>query len=162
MHSRAETVRLMAQARGSAAPAGGLALQAARLGANFSVIDEISPQAAKRLDEYRDATPAYMTDYLRNLVLLEAHDRAATGELGPKFSAYNTALSAHRMATETYLEAFRLWQAGAGLQPKQPAPPPVAPINGLNPIQIALRITALEDILRDTLIYERDILNRNR
>lgn len=40
--SRAETVRLMAQARGSAAPAGGLAQQAARLGANLSLIEKVS------------------------------------------------------------------------------------------------------------------------
>lgn len=103
-----------------------------------------------------------MTDFLRNLALLERHDRAATGELGPKFAIYSAALASHRRATVAYLEAFRLWQAGAGLQPEQPAPPPTAPINGLDPIQIALRITAIEDILRDALIYERDILNRNR
>ncbi|MCH8166970.1 MAG: hypothetical protein IIC03_03465 [Proteobacteria bacterium] len=63
---------------------------------------------------------------------------------------------------ETYLEAFRLWQAGAGPQPEPPAAPPQAPILGLDPIQVSLRIVALEDILRDALIYERDILNRNR
>ncbi|HUS52731.1 MAG TPA: hypothetical protein VMY41_01835 [Thermohalobaculum sp.] len=160
--AHAGTVRLMAQARGSAAPASGLALRAARLGANLSFIDKISPEAVDRLAAYQDATPAYMADFLRNLALLEAHDRAATGELGQRFSAYEAALTSHQRATEVYLEAFRLWQAGAGPQPAQPAPPPTAPIHGLDPIQIALRITALEDILRDALIYERNILNRNR
>jgi hypothetical protein len=43
-----------------------------------------------------------------------------------------------------------------------PAPPSPAPVYGLDPIQTALRIIALEDILRDALVYERDILNRNR
>ncbi|MHA1528284.1 MAG: hypothetical protein ACTSVG_04650, partial [Alphaproteobacteria bacterium] len=47
-------------------------------------------------------------------------------------------------------------------KPEPPAAPPQAPILGLDPIQVSLRITALEDILRDALIYERDILNRNR
>jgi hypothetical protein len=159
---RAGTVRLMAQARGSAAPTSGLALLAARLGTSLSLVNEISPGAAERLAEYRDATPAYMADFLRNLALLEAQDRTATDALGPRFAAYEAALASHRSATEAYLEAFRLWQGGAGLQPVQPPPPPTAPINGLDPIQTALRITALEDILRDTLIYERDILNRNR
>ncbi len=62
----------------------------------------------------------------------------------------------------TYLAAIRLWQAGAGPQPAQPGAPPQAPIFGLDPTQLSLRIVALEDILRDALIYERDILNRNR
>lgn len=160
--ARAKTVWLMAQARGSAAPASGLALRVAELGTDLSVVDKISPEAAEQLAEYRDATPAYMSDFLRNLALLEAHDRAATGAIGEKFTTYTTALATHRTAIEAYLEEFRLWQAGAGPQPVQPIPPPTAPIDGLDPIQIALRITALEDILRDALIYERDILNRNR
>jgi hypothetical protein len=160
--SRAETVRLMAQARGSAVPSSGLGLRAAQLGVSLSIVDELAPKAAERLTEYGDATPAYMVDFLRNLALLEAHDRAATGELGPKFVAYKTALAAHHTATVAYLDAFRLWQAAAGPQPTQPPPPPKAQIIELDPIQIALRITALEDILRDALIYERDILNRNR
>ena len=160
--SRAETVRLLAQARGSAAPASGLALRVARLGASLSLVDKISPEAAEQLAEYRDATPAYMTDFLRDLARLEAHDRVATGDLGPKFAAHEAALASHQAATEAYLAAFRLWQTGAGPKPEQPAPPLTAPINGFDPIQIALRITALEDILRDALIYERDILNRDR
>jgi hypothetical protein len=160
--SRAETVRLMAQARGSAVPAGGPTLLAARLGADLSLVDELSPEASAQLAEYRDATPAYMTDFLRNLAMLEAHDRAATAGVGEKFAAYETALASHETATEVYLQAFRLWQTGAGPKPEQPAPPPTTPVNGLDPIQISLRITALEDILRDALIYERDILNRNR
>lgn len=160
--ARAETVRLMAQSRGSAAPAGGLALRAARLGTSLSLVEEISPDAAERLDEYRDATPAYMADYLRNLALLEAHDRAATGDAAARNRAYESALAAHRLEMEAYLEAFRLWQAGTGRQPAQPAPPPKPPIQGLDPIQVALRVTAIEDILRDALIYERDILNRDR
>ena len=102
-----------------------------------------------------------MVDYLRNLALLEAHDRAATGDQGAKQAAHAAALAAHQGALEAYLGAFRLWQAGAGPQPTAPAPPPLAPIFGLDPIQVALRITALEDILRDVLVYERDILNRN-
>jgi len=160
--ARAETVRLMSQARGSAVPTSGLLLRAARLGAGLSLAEEIAPKRAERLAEYQDATPAYMVDYLRNLALLEAHDRAATGDQRAKMAAHAAALAAHQGAMEAYLEAFRLWQAGAGPQPAQPAPPPRAPIFGLDPIQVALRITALEDILRDVLVYERDILNRNR
>jgi hypothetical protein len=160
--ARAETVRLMAQARGSAVPTSGLLLRAARLGASLSLAEKIAPEGAERLAEYQDATPAYMADYLRNLALLEAHDRAATGDQSTKNAAYEAALASHRSAMETYLEAFRLWQAGAGSQPEQPAAPPQAPILGLDPVQISLRIVALEDILRDALVYERDILNRNR
>jgi len=160
--ARAETVRLMAQARGSAVPFSGLILRAARLGASLSLADGISAQGAERLAEYQDATPAYMTDYLRNLARLEAHDRAVTGDQSASFAAYDAALASHQSAMETYLEAFRLWQAGAGPQPEPPAAPPRAPILGLDPTQVSLRIVALEDILRDALIYERDILNRNR
>ncbi|MCH8166710.1 MAG: hypothetical protein IIC03_02100, partial [Proteobacteria bacterium] len=65
--ARAATVRLMAQARGSAAPASGLMLRLARLGAGLSLAEEIAPAGAERLAEYQDATPAYMEDYLRNL-----------------------------------------------------------------------------------------------
>ncbi len=160
--ARAETVRLMAQARGSAVPTSGMILRAARLGASLSLAQEISAEGAERLAEYQDATPAYMTDYLRNLALLETHDHAATGDQSAKTAAYKAALASHQSAMEAYLEAFRLWQAGAGALPVPPAAPPPAPILDLDPIQISLRITALEDILRDALIYERDILNRNR
>ena len=160
--ARAETVRLMAQARGSAVPTSGLLLRVASLGASLSLAGEIAPAGAERLAEYQDATPAYMKDYLRNLALLESHDRAATGDQGTKYAAYDAALASHQSAMESYLEAFRRWQAGAGPQPVPPAAPPQAPIQGLDPIQVSLRITALEDILRDALIYERDILNRNR
>ena len=103
-----------------------------------------------------------MADYLRNLTLLEAHDRAATGNQSAKRAAHAAALADHQGAMEAYLDAFGLWQAGAGPQPSPSAPRQQAPVLGLNPIQIALRITALEDILCDALIYERDILNRNR
>jgi hypothetical protein len=137
-------------------------LHAARLVGGLSLAEEIAPERAERLAEYQDATPAYMKDYLRNLALLEAHDRVATGDESAKYAAYDAALASHHSAMEAYLEAFRRWQAGAGPQPVPPAAPPQAPIHGLDPIQISLRITALEDILRDALIYERDILNRNR
>jgi hypothetical protein len=160
--ARAETVRLMSQARGSAIATSGLLLRAARLGAGLSLAQEISPDGAERLAEYEDATPAYMADYLRNLALLEAHDRAATGDRSAKVAAHAAALAAHQGATEAYLDAFRLWQSGAGPQPIPPAPPPPAPVFGLDPIQVSLRMTALEDILRDVLVYERDILNRDR
>ena len=153
----------MSQARGSAVPTSGLILRAARLGAGLSLAREISPEGAEQLAEYQDATPAYMVDYLRNLALLEAHDSAATGgDQSAKHVAYQAALEIHQIGMEAYLEAFRLWQAGAGPQPSPPAPPPQPPILGLDPVQVSLRITALEDILRDALIYERDILNRNR
>ena len=123
--ARAETVRLMSQARGSAAPTSGLLLRAARLGAGLSLAQEIAPDGAERLAEYQDATPAYMVDYLRNLALLEAHDRAATGDQSAKQAAHAAALAAHQGALEAYLDAFRLWQAGAGPQPAAPAPPPL-------------------------------------
>jgi hypothetical protein len=160
--ARAATVRLMSQARGSATPSSGLILRAARLSAGFSLAREIAPDGAEMLVEYQDATPAYMADYLRNLALLEAHDRAATGDQSAKHAAYQAALEAHQMGMETYLEAFRLWQAGTGPQPSPPALAPQPPVLGLDPTQVSLRITVLEDILRDALIYERDILNRNR
>jgi hypothetical protein len=162
LSARAETVRLMAQARGSAVPTSGLLLRAARLGAGLSLAQEITPEGAERLAEYQDATPAYMADYLRNLALLETHDRAATGDQSAKEVAHAAALAAHQAEMEAYLEAFRLWQAGAGAQPAQPSAPPAPPVMGLDPVQISLRITALEDILRDALVYERDILNRDR
>lgn len=160
--ARAGTVRLMSQARGSAAPSRGFILRAARLSAGLSLAREIAPDGAGRLVEYQDATPAYMADYLRNLALLEAHDKAATGDQSTKHAAYQTSLAAHQMGMEAYLNAFLLWQAGTGPQPSPPAPAPQPPAFGLDPTQVSLRITALEDILRDALIYERDILNRNR
>jgi len=159
---RAATVRLMAQARGSAAAPAGLALHLAALASRLPQAADIAPQAAERLAEYAEATPAYMEDYLRNLAALEGHDRAATGGGAARVAAYQAALAAHETAMQAYLEAFRRWQVGEGPRPDLPAPPPQAPVLGLDPIQVALRQTALEDILRDALIYERDILNRNR
>ena len=159
--ARAETVRLMAQARGSAVQPGGLIMHVARLGAGTALAEEVSPGAAERLAEYRDATAAYMEDYLRNLRLLEEQDRAF-GNQAERLAAYEAALAGHRDAVASYLEAFKLWQAGQGPRPEQPPAAPKAPARGLAPAQVSLRITALEDILRDTLIYERDILNRNR
>lgn len=159
--ARAETVRLMAQARGSAIQPGGLVMHLARLGAGSALAEQVSPEAGERLAEYRDATVGYMADYLRNLRLLEEGDRAA-GNAAERHAAYQSALAEHRDAVAAYLEAFRRWQAGDGPQPEQPPAAPEPPGRGLEPAQVSLRITALEDILRDTLVYERDILNRNR
>ena len=159
--ARAETIRLMAQARGSAVPPAGLVTRLARLGAEAALPDKVAPEAVERLAEYRDATAAYMKDYLRNLRRLEELDRAA-GNRAERVARYETALAEHRGAVERYLDAFRLWQAGKGPQPEQPPAAPEPPAPGLDRSQVSLRLTALEDILRDTLIYERDILNRNR
>lgn len=161
--AKAETVRLMAEARGSAAlPPTGLAGLIARRSAGLPQLPDAVPEVAGRLVEYRDATPAYMADYLRNLGLLAAQDRAATGDAAERIAAYEAALDAHRRSMEAYLDAFRAWQAGAGPRPAEPPTAPAAPVTGLDPIHVALRRTAIEDILRDALIYERDILNRNR
>ncbi|MDH3669072.1 MAG: hypothetical protein OEN23_19325 [Paracoccaceae bacterium] len=164
--ARAETIRLMAEARSSAVPPSGLARRfaalAVRIAGDGLPLPERTREISERLNEYNEATPAYMADYLRNLGALEAHDRAATGDQGGKIAAHQAALAAHRDQTAAYLDAFRLWQRGAGPQPAQPAPPPAAPRLGHDPDCIALRLTALEDILRDTLVYERDILNRAR
>jgi hypothetical protein len=159
--ARAETVRLMAQARGSAVQPGGQLMYVARLGAGTALAEEVSPEATERLAEYRDATAAYMEDYLRNLRRLEDADRAS-GNHADRLAAYDAALAEHQDAVARYLEAFKLWQAGQGPRPEQPPAAPEAPSRGLEPDHVSLRITALEDILRDTLIYERDILNRNR
>jgi hypothetical protein len=159
---RAETVRLMAQARGSAVAPRGLALRLATLGARLPQAADIAPQAGERLADYAEATPAYMEDYLRNLTVLEDHDRAATGGRAERVAAYQAALAAHETDMQAYLDAFRQWQAGRGPHPDQPAAPPQAPALGLDPVLVALRRTVLEDILRDALVYERDILNRNR
>lgn len=160
--AQAETVRLMAQARGSAVQPGGLIMRAARLGAGAALAEEVSAGAAERLAEYRDATAAYMIDYLRNLRLLAEHDRSAAGDRAGRLAEYQAALDAHGARVAGYLEAFRLWQAGEGPQPAEPPAAPGAPRLGHDPATVTLRLTALEDILRDTLIYERDILNRNR
>lgn len=165
--ARAETIRLMAEARGSAAAPSGLAGVIARRAA---ALPELSggmqgaavQDAAARLEEYREATPAYMADYLRNLGKLEADDRATAGDASGRIAAYRSALEAHGRAMEAYLAAFRAWQDGAGSRPAEPVPAPQAPATGLDPVQVALRRTAIEDILRDALIYERDILNRSR
>lgn len=160
--AHAETVRLMAQARGSAVQPGGLIMQAARLGASTALAKKVSDKAAQRLDEYRDATAAYMTDYLRNLHRLETYDRSASADPARRLADYQAALERHRDAVAAYLAAFKRWQAGQGKQPAEPGPAPEPPAQGLDPAQVSLRLTALEDILRDTLVYERDILNRNR
>ncbi len=161
--ARAETVRLMAEARGSAAlPPAGIAGIIARRAAAAPQLAATAPEVAARIAEYRDATPAYMADYLRNLGLLEVQDRAATGDATGRIAAYEAALDAHRRAMEVYLADFRAWQDGSGPRPESPAAAPPAPATALDPIQVALRRTAIEDILRDALIYERDILNRSR
>lgn len=172
--ARAETVRLMAEARGIAqVPVDGLAPRLARrLDAAATVIaerastlpglGELASVTASELAEYRDATPTYMADYLRNLARLEAEDRGATGDQAARIAAYESALAAHEAEMQRYLDAFRAWQAGQGAQPAAPVSAPVAPDVGLDPLQVALRRAAIEDILRDALVYERDILNRNR
>ena len=160
--AQAETVRLMAQARGSAIQPGGLMMRVARLGAGAALAEEISAEAAERMAEYRDATAAYMADYLRNLRLLEEHDRSASGNRAERLAAYQAALDAHGDQVAAYLAAFKAWQAGEGPQPAEPPAAPEPPRLGHDPAQISLRLVALEDILRDTLIYERDILNRDR
>ncbi len=164
--ARAETIRLMAEARGSAVPPSGLARRisalAVRIGGDELPLAGRAERVGKRLGEYHEATPAYMADYLRNLGALEAHDRAVAGDQGATIAAHLAALAEHRDQTADYLDAFGLWQRGAGPQPAQPAPPPAPPRLGHDSDFIALRLTVLEDILRDTLIYERDILNRGR
>lgn len=160
--AQAETVRLMAQARGSAVQPAGLMMRVARLGAGAALAEEISAEATEKLAEYRDATPAYMVDYLRNLRRLEEHDRGASGDRAGRLAAYEAALDAHGERVAGYLEAFRRWQAGEGAQPDAAPAAPEPPRLGLDPTQIERRLTVLADILRDTLIYERDILNRNR
>lgn len=160
--AQAETVRLMAQARGSAIQPGGLVTRLARVSAGTALAEEVSAEAAERLSEYRDATAAYMIDYLRNLRRLEEHDRGASGNRAERLADYEAALAAHGERVETYLAAFRRWQAGDGPQPEAPPAAPEPPRLGLDPTRIERRIIALEDILRDTLIYERDILNRDR
>jgi len=152
----------MAEARGSAAPPTGLAGLIARRAAALPELPDAAQDVAARLEEYRDATPAYMTDYLRNLATLQAADRAATGGAPDRIAAYEAGLDAHRRAMEAYLAAFGAWQQGQGPRPAAPAPAPEPPATSLDPIQVALRRTAIEDILRDALIYERDILNRSR
>jgi len=159
---RAETVRLMAQARGSAVAPGGMPLWLAQAGVGLTKAVELPLDTAERLAEYADATPAYMEDYLRNLAALEAHDRAATGDAASRIASYEAALAAHAAEMQAYLDAFRRWQAGAGPRPDQPAAAPQAPVLQFDPSEIARRRIALEDILRDALVYERDILNRNR
>lgn len=160
--ARAETIRLMSEARAPAAPTGGILSRLAKLSVGTELPTDLAPDASARVAAYQDATPMFMADYLRNLAKLEAHDRAATGDQSAKEAAHAAELAAHQQEMEAYLDAFRLWQAGQGAQPAAPSAPPPPPIIGLDPIQIDLRITALEDILRDTLVYERDILNRDR
>lgn len=160
--ARAETVRLMAEARGSAVQPGGLVTSLARLGAGTALAADIAPEAAERLAEYRDATAAYMKDYMRNLKALEAHDRGASGSKAERMATYQAALAEHREAVAAYLAAFERWQAGEGPQPEEPPAAPEPPVLGLQQSQVSLRLIAMEDILRDTLIYERDILNRYR
>ncbi len=160
--AQADTIRLMAEARGSAVlPPQGLPGLLARSGAALPQLAEGLP-GTERLAEYDDATPAYMADYLRNLRKLEAEDRSATGDAVARVAAYEAALERHRQTVAAYLAAFRVWQDGAGPRPAEPGSAPRAPATALDPIQVALRRAAIEDILRDALIYERDILNRNR
>lgn len=137
----AETVRMLAEARGSAiggAPLAGL-------------------DAA-----YRDATQAYMSDYLRNLRMLEDADRAATAALSERAARHEAGLALHRAEVEAYLDALGLWEAGYGPRPEAPGPAPEPLATALTPRQVAIRRVAIGDILRDALIYERDILNRDR
>ncbi len=103
-----------------------------------------------------------MADYLRNLRRLEEHDQNASGNRAGRLAAYETELDGHGERVASYLEAFKRWQAGEGAQPEAPPAAPEPPRLGLDPTQIERRLTVLADILRDTLMYERDILNRDR
>lgn len=157
--ARALTIRMLVEARGSGT--GGVpAPLTALIGGAIS--PGLGDSAARLAAEYRDATQAYMTDYLRNLRALEAEDRASGTALGERAEIYAASLTRHREAVERYLTAFRRWEAGLGPRPDAPGAAPVAPAGGLAPRLVALRRAAIDDILRDALLYERDILNRNR
>ncbi len=159
--ARAATIRMLAEARGiytAGAVAEGPGL-AERLIGTVELPGGVSPEAAALVPEYRDATQAFMDDFVRNIRLLEAED-ARAGDAGT--AAFEAAMAAHRAEIEAYLAAWTAWEAGTGPRPAAvgPAPEPAAP--GLSEAQVALRRAALTDILRDSLVYERDILDRNR
>ena len=166
LSARAETIRLLAEARPSATPAGARLPAAERLAvgasaAGASLVERAGPDARERLEQYNNATAGYMRDYLRNLALLERKDRDA-GENGRAVAAFQAGLEAHERSVAAYLDAFRAWQSGTGPQPEPPGPAPSLTVTGLTDGQLALRRAAIVDILRDALIYERDILNRSR
>lgn len=164
LSARAETIRLMAEARDIGGSRAGGVLQgvSARAGqAAATAIGQSAEDGALRA-EYSEATPAYMADYLRNLAKLEIHDRGATGGREAQVSRHREAMAAHEQALARYLEDWRRYVAGQGPRPAEPPAPPAAPKLALNAGQLALRKAALEDILRDALVYERLLLNRQR
>lgn len=164
LSARAETIRLMAEARevGGARTGGVLRGVAARAGqAAGAAIGEGKGASAFRA-QYSEATPAFMADYLRNLAKLEAHDRGATGSRDAQIARHREALATQEQALARYLADWRRYVAGQGPRPAAPPTAPDAPKLALNAGQLALRKAALEDILRDALVYERLLLNRQR
>jgi hypothetical protein len=166
--ARARTVRLMAEARGGPAAqetegAGALGRAVAGLAARVLPDEAPDPGAVGRLmTEYRDATPAYMADYARLLRRLRERDRATTADRLGRIEAHEAAMAEHETRVAAYLDAWRRYRAGRGPRPEPPGPPPDGPALALDADRLALARTALEDVLRDALVYERLLLDRTR
>ncbi len=112
-------------------------------------------------NRYENATSGYMEDYLRNLKRLVDRDRQKTTTL-PNIGAFEAAQSAYQKAIQKYHEVYSDWVTNKGPKPDKLRDPPTPPANSVSKNFLERRQTVLNDVLRDTLLYERDILNRNR
>jgi tetratricopeptide (TPR) repeat protein len=113
-------------------------------------------------DRYANATAGYMEDYLRNLKRLADRDRKNVESILGSLGSFEAAQKAYQAALEQYTKAYADWVTGRGPKPSALQPEPVAPTGSVSANFVERRRIVMEDILRDALFYERDVLNRNR
>lgn len=165
--ARAATIKLYAEAR--PAPSGRLSNFFGNLFSpappnDVSVIggDSDRASALSDADPYANATSGFMSDFLRNLKSLSDKDRENVAEVVGSLDNYEAAQAAYLSELERYRESYAAWIAGRGPRPDDLRSAPSAPTGSVSSNFVARRREVIEDILRDALFYERDILNRNR
>ena len=77
-------------------------------------------------------------------------------------SSFEAAQQAYQIALEEYQQAYANWVTGTGPKPDDLEGAPAPPADSVSAGFVERRRLVMDDILRDTLFYERDILNRNR
>lgn len=112
-------------------------------------------------DRYANATGGYMEDYIRNLQKLAKKDRDNLKTVGDLVQ-FEVDQAAYQVAVDAYRKAYADWVIGRGLKPVDLEPAPTPPQGKVTKNFVERRRVVLIDVLHDALVYERDILNRNR
>ena len=152
--AKAELVRLLAESRPE--PSG----RVANFFRGLTAPSEPDPDGEE--DRYAQATVGYMEDYRRNLDRLAERDREKFEELSEEAASFEAEERGHLQAVQSYADAYADWLRGAGPRPEPLRARPEAPEAALSENFVDRRYELLKDILRDALVYEREILDRSR